>query len=75
MQGQQPTYHRVVADSGAYEGEMGLGIAKYEFIFGVIPTNIHLLRSAEHHVPPDSGDTAPSTVSHDISVLNYKIKE
>ncbi|CAB4263232.1 unnamed protein product [Prunus armeniaca] len=56
-------------------GEIGLGIADYEFIFGVIPTNIPLLGSAEYHVPPNSSDTAPSTVSHDISILNYKIEE
>lgn len=39
----------------------------------MIPTNIPLTESAEHHVPPDSGDTAPSKVSHDIYVHNYEI--
>ncbi|PQQ08312.1 hypothetical protein Pyn_14237 [Prunus yedoensis var. nudiflora] len=54
---------------------MGVGIADYEFIFGMIPTDIPPPGSVEHHVPPDFGDTAPSTLSHDISVRDYEIEE
>ncbi|KAL6284789.1 hypothetical protein ACE6H2_015718 [Prunus campanulata] len=75
VQGQQPTHHRVVADPDAYDGEMGIGVTDYEFIFGMIPTDIPPLGSAEHHAPPDSGDIAPSAVSHDISVRDYEIRE
>ncbi|PQQ07070.1 hypothetical protein Pyn_17005 [Prunus yedoensis var. nudiflora] len=75
VQGQQPAHHRVVADANAYDREMGVGIVDYEFIFRMIPTNIPPPRSTEHHVPLDSGDIAPSTVSHDISIRDYEIEE
>ncbi|CAL2237896.1 unnamed protein product [Prunus armeniaca] len=54
---------------------MGVGIADYEFIFEMIPTDIPIYGFAEHHAPPDSGDVVPSTTSHDISVRDYEIGE
>ncbi|CAB4299750.1 unnamed protein product [Prunus armeniaca] len=75
VQGQQPAHHRVVADPDAYEGEMGVGVADYKFIFGMIPTDIPTSGSAKHHAPPDSGDVVPYTTSHDISVCDYEIGE
>ncbi|PQM35978.1 hypothetical protein Pyn_38923 [Prunus yedoensis var. nudiflora] len=75
VQGQQPTHHRVVADPDAYDGEMGVDVADYEFIFGMIPTDIPPSGSVEHHAPPDSGDTAPSTMSHNISIHDYETGE
>ncbi|CAL9001701.1 unnamed protein product [Prunus brigantina] len=41
----------------------------------MIPTDIPIFGSAEHHLPPNSGDVVPSTASHDIFVCDYEIGE
>ncbi|CAL9025875.1 unnamed protein product [Prunus brigantina] len=54
---------------------MGVGVADYEFIFRMIPTDIPTSGFVKHHAHPDSSDVVSSTMSHDIFVHDYEIGE